>query len=1064
MQNYVVYHLHSDLSSCVTSIDSITKPKQFIDKAKEYGMKAMAFSEHGSVMMWLKKKEMIEAAGMKYIHAEEFYITEILEEKIKDNMHCILIAKNYDGVLELNKLSSRAFNREDNHFYYMPRISLEELENTSDNILCTSACLASPLAKGSNNAKKRFLNFLIKNKDRCYLEIQHHAEDRQIKYNQYLYKLSQKYEIPLITGTDTHALNDEHMKARAILQQAKNIHFEDEDAWDLSFKSYNELIEAYQKQNSLPLDIIVEAIENTNRMADKIEEFSMDKSYKYPHLWENSEKVFIDKIKQGIKKRGVDKYPNRKEYAERIKYELKAYKHNQAIDFMLLMEDIISWCRTQNIQIGYGRGSVNGSVIAWILGITEMDSIKHGLNFERFMNIERVSLSDIDTDFPPSRIEDVKQYIFSRHGLYCSDIATFNTIADKGAIRDVGRALGLPLNEVNIICDSVDNEKNYNFNKKKYPELFKYVDMVKGVVVSCGNHPCGIITAPYSIDDRLGLFTTKTDSYPISQLYMKEVDSLNYVKLDCLKLDTIELIANTCKLANIPMITPDNMDIDDIAVWNSIRDDTTGIFQWEGDVGNSYIKQLMSDLSIQKFSERDSNFSRMTLMSIGNSAIRPAGASYREDLANGIIRDSGSSVLNDFLKPTFGYLVFQCQIIEFLHKYCGFTMGEADIVRRHFSKKIGTENDIPIIQNGGYLTNEKKHYIKGFIQTMNEIFNMPENEAKEVIKGFLKVIEDASSYLFSLNHSQPYSYEGYACGYLRYYYPLEFIITGLNIFQDNENKTLEYTRYAKKIGIKIQSVKFGKSRATYSCDKITNSIYKGMASIKFLNDKIADELYELGQNDYRLFIDLLVDIKEKTSVNSRQLEILVKLDFFSQFGEINKLLEQIRIFELIYDKKQFKIDKIKELRLPIESFEKCSKQKIEKIFKNFDSQELIKDICSKINYPETTIFQKIKYQQEHYGYIQITIPNINPSYAFVQKIDGKQSKKVNLYRLNDGSIETVKVRAKAYSNHPFNEGDIIKTIDCYDDKKWKYDSEDDSYYQIDETERILSKWSIVEDD
>ncbi len=739
--NYVVYHLHSDLSSCVTSIDSITKFDEYIEKAKEYGMAALGFSEHGSFFSWVKKKEHIEAVGMKYIHASEFYVTKTLEEKIKDNKHVVLIARNYDGVLELNRLSSISFNREDGHYYYVPRISIDELCHTSDNVICTSACLGGILAHGDDDMREQFLAFLEKNKHRCFLEIQHHEKsDEQIKYNQYLYNLSQKTGIPLIAGTDTHALNDEHMQARAILQKAKDISFPEEDEWDLTFKSYDELVEAYFQQGSLPMDVVKKAIDNTNKMADMIEPFELDRSYKYPHLWENSEQVLMKKIKEGIKRRGVDKYPNRNEYAKRVKYELAAYKHNQAIDFMLLMEDIVNWCRTQDIQIGYGRGSVNGSVIAWLLGITEMDSIKHNLNFDRFMNIERVSLSDVDTDFPPSRIEDVKRYIFNKHGLYCCDIATFNTIADKGAIRDVCRALfsnkkvpknlqkkadtmieayenlgDLGENVRNAIngdylkiseelCAAVDNEEEYKKVREKYPNVFKYVDLVKGGGVSVGNHPCGTVVAPYSIDDRMGTFTTTTDAYPISQIYMKEIDGLNYVKLDLLKLDTIELIANTCKLAQIPMLTPDNMDINDVNVWNSMRDDTMQIFQWEGKTGDNYIKRLLSDENIKKYKEVDENVDRMTLLSIGNSAIRPAGASYRDDLANGIIRKSGSEAIDDFLKPTFGYLVFQCQIIEFLHSYCGFTMGEADVVRRHFAKKTGTDKDIPIIKDGGYMT------------------------------------------------------------------------------------------------------------------------------------------------------------------------------------------------------------------------------------------------------------------------------------------------------------------------------------------------------------------------
>lgn len=1064
MSNYVCYHLHSDLSNGVTSIDSVTKPDQYIQKAKECGMTALAFSEHGSVFSWVKKKEHIEAAGMKYIHAEEFYVTYSLEEKIRDNRHVILIARNYEGVLELNTLSSASFNRQDGHFYYMPRITLDELINTSDNIIVTSACLGGLLTyKSCPDMQRTFLRFLRKNKHRCFLEIQHHNVQEQTDYNQYLYRISQKYGIRLIAGTDTHALNEEHLEARLVLQKAKNIAFPEEDAWDLSFKTYDQLMKAYNQQGALPSEVYTEAIENTNLMADMVEVFELDRSYKYPHLWDNPEHVFLDKIKAGIKRRGVDQYPNRQEYADRVKYEIEAYKHNQAIDFMLLMEDIISWCRTQNIQTGYGRGSVNGSVIAWLLGITEMDSIKHNLNFERFMNIERVSLSDIDTDFPPSRIEEVKQYIFQKHGLYCCDIATFNTIADKGAIRDVGRALNIPLDTVGEICDTVDNEDQYRESRENYPELFKYVDMVKGVVVSVGNHPCGTVVAPYSVDDRMGLFSTSTDAYPISQIYMKEIDGLNYVKLDLLKLDTIELIANTCSLAGIPILTPDNLDITDINVWNSMRDDTTQIFQWEGTTGDNYIKKLLSDENIKKFQKVDKNVDRMTLLSIGNSAIRPAGASYREDLAHGIVRKSGSDAIDDFLKPTFGYLVFQCQIIEFLHSYCGFTMGEADIVRRHFAKKTGTENDIPIIKDGGYLTPEKKHYIPGFIASMKEQYGMTQEEADKTIVAFLKVIEDASMYLFSINHSAPYSYEGYASAWLRYYYPVEFITCALNINKDNAEKTQALTNYASKVGIKIESIKFRHSTYDYSCSSQERVIYKGVESVKYLSGSIASELYALRDNHYDTFIDLLEDINTKTSCNSRQLEILIKLDYFSEFGTFTKLVKQAEIVNKLHERKQIKVQELHEWNLTKVQVEPFASSISEKIVKISDINELIKYICEHTEYPDPDIKEQLAVESEFLGYISTIIPQASEDYYYVTGLSGYNNSLLSLYQLKTG--KTIKLKNKAKNIDPPVAGDIIKILQIEERNKWRKvvptPDNPKGFEKTDEREEVLVKYSFV---
>ena len=1393
--NYTVMHLHSDLSNGVTNIDSITKFNQYIDYAKSLGMKALAFSEHGSVFSWVKKKEVIEAAGMKYIHAEEFYVTKSLDEKVRDNWHCLLIALNYDGVKEINTLSSKSFNREDGHFYYVPRITFDELIHTSNNIIISTACLGGILVHADNDIRKLFIKFLKNNKDRCYLEIQHHNVEDQKKYNKYLYNLSQKYGIPLIAMTDTHALNEEHLLGRSILQQSKNIHFDNEDGWDLTFKTYDELIAAYKKQNALPIDVVLEAIENTNKLADRVEEFSLDKSYKYPHLWEDSEKLFIKKIKEGIKRRGVDKYPNRNEYADRVRYEMAAYKHNGAIDFMLLMEDIVSWCRDNNIGIGYGRGSVNGSVIAWLLGITEMDSIKHKLNFDRFMNIERVSLSDIDTDFPPSRIEEVKQYVFNHPGLHCSDIITFNTIADKGAIRDVGRALKIPLDEVGQICDAVDNEERYVEVREQYPELFKYVDMVKGTIISCGNHPCftkdalvltdigyktideikagdrvlthnkrykevndviitdnnsnfykiktglfdikatgnhpfyvrkpnkirfrsyndfinsevktydvpkwinaedikrgdmlgmpinknsiipsgekytslnfesndfwwivgryigdgwithnsnrntrylviccdhetselsdiltkikketfeyrvedreeiyriyiknmdlleylerfgkyadgkyltndvldlpieqlrsfirgymsadgsyvkrdniytfstvskklalglsmciakvymtpvtcttissheeillgrvvsckekykcnfhldkrkrernlyengyvwlycygseyvegiektynlsvyddnsytvnnmavhncGMVVAPHPLDDEIGLCTTSTDTCAISQIYMKEVDGLNYVKLDLLKLDTIELINNTCKLAGIERCTPDNLDITDVDVWNSMRDDTTAIFQWEGRTGDDYIKKLLSDKNIEKFKEVDENIDRMTLLSIGNSAIRPAGASYREDLANGIVRESGSEAIDDFLKPTFGYLVFQCQIIEFLHEYCGFTMGEADVVRRHFAKKTGTEEDIPRIK-------------AGFIDTMKDKYHMNKDEAEKSIMAFLQVIEDASNYLFSINHSQPYSYEGYACGWLRYYYPVEFLTCALNINKDNEDKTKALTNYAKKVGIKIMPVRFRHSTFEYTADPENKYIYKAISSIKFMNDKVSQELYDLRDNQYDNFINLLVHIGQ-TSCNSRQLEILIDLGFFEEFGHPNMLKKQYELFEKFYGKKQIKKEIL--AGYPLWVFEKHAVKETEKQFRFENTLPMLIELCQTIDYPKTTIKNRIQSELTHLGYIQTTIDTIEDKYYYVTDLSGNW---LTLYQLNSGHSKKIKSRKKYLSETEIDTGKIIKVLEISEEPRWRKDAMGE-WYRSEETEPILTRFLVL---
>lgn len=394
---YVPYHMHSMLSNGTTNIDSITNFRDYVKAAADCGMPALGISEHGNIFEWLHKKEAIEKAGMKYIHCVEAYITadtDDVSEKNRDNYHCVLIAKNYDGVKEINKMTSKSFDRNDCHFYYMPRITFDELYKTSDNVIITTACLGGVLHNGDDIIKEQFLTFLANNKHRCYLEIQHHNIEEQIEYNKYLYAVSKTMGIPLIVGTDTHALNELQMEGRSILQAAKDVHFDGEDSWDLVFKTPEELLNTYKKQKSLPINVVEDAMQNSIRMAESIEPFNVDHSPKYPKLYEDSEAVFKEKINQGVVSRGIMSKPNYQEYVDRIHYEYDTYKHNGAIDFMLLEEDYKSEMRKKGVRFGYSRGSVSGSIIAYLLGITDVDSIKYNLNFERFMNKERISLAD----------------------------------------------------------------------------------------------------------------------------------------------------------------------------------------------------------------------------------------------------------------------------------------------------------------------------------------------------------------------------------------------------------------------------------------------------------------------------------------------------------------------------------------------------------------------------------------------------------------------------------------------------------------------------------------------
>lgn len=1055
MNNYVVFHLHSDMSNGVTNIDSVTKFQEYINRAAELGMTALAFSEHGSVFGWYEKKECIEKAGMKYIHAAEFYITEKIDLddsgnpiKLRDNMHCVLIARNFEGVKEINRLATKSFNRKDGHYYYAPRIELDDLLETTDNVIVSSACLGGILNRGSDDAKKRFLNFMVKNKHRCFLEVQHHDVLDQKKYNKDLVALHDTYDIPLIAGTDTHSLNDEHAKGRKILQLSKNIHFGEEDGWDLTFKSYDELCEAYEKQGVLSEDIYLEAISNTNKMADMVEPFTMDKSTKYPHIYDNSEQTFKDKINKAYRDHPyLRKRYTQKEVVKRIREEFEVYKKTGSIDFMLLETYVREWERENGIQSGYGRGSVSGSLIAYALGITQMDSKKFGLNFFRFMNPDRVTNADIDTDYCSTDREKIKYFLLHDRmnlpNIKTSEIITFNTIATKGAIKDVCRALNVPLDEAQQISDAVGIDGTIDdVWKQKYSEVFEYVDIVSGTIVSIGSHPSGVLVSDKEIEADVGLCSLSTSDYPVSMLDMHSLDTLFYVKLDILGLDNIGVINECCKLAGIERLTPDNVNLEDEDVWRSIRNDTTMIFQWESDSAAAYLKKFMSDDVIAKAKDNSKDFSYIKWFSFGNGLLRPACASYRDEVADGVFYDNGFKELNDFLAPEAGRVCMQETIMQFLVKFCGYSNAESDNVRRGIAKKKGTEQLLPEIE-------------RRFIEYSSAHYDITREKCEEVIKPFLQIILDASSYGFSWNHSDAYSCIGYVSGYLRYYYPLEFLTAAFNIFTGKEDKIVSITEYANKIGVKVLPPKFRYSRSGYQMSKETNSIYKGLESIKFMNAEVSEKLYEMKDKQFNSFLDLL----EVFPGNSRQREILIKLGYFEEFGGTLKLLKLCDLYDLYHGKKLLKKDK---LSLPLNLVQKHAISETAKQYK-FDGasmDNLIREFAEMIPDGEIPLRTRLEAEAEFLGYISYTNPKFQNT-GFILDVNTKYSPKISVYRLDTGEMITYKLSKALYQKNPFDSNSIIK---FYSEERQKSKKVDGEWVKLPEQEKWITNYIIKNTD
>lgn len=554
-------------------------------------------------------------------------------------------------------------------------------------------------------------------------------------------------------------------------------------------------------------------------------------------------------------------------------------------------------------------------------------------------------------------------------------------MALKQAIKDAGRGLGIEsyiCNEIASNCDEKSDDKTAeNRYREQYPELFKFVDIFNGVIKSVGSHPSGFVVSPIPLDENMGTMYTKESLYPVSQINMKEIDAQNYVKLDLLGLNNVTIIDKACKIIGIPFVTPDTIDDEDMDVWRSMREDTLGVFQMESASAQQYLKLLFRDTTIEKLREGAPELKMMSLLSIANGAIRPSGNSYRYDLSSGITKSYGHEALDKMMAETGSYMVFQETINRFLVEFCGFTESDADSVRRGLAKKSGTEQFLPDIK-------------KGFLDTMTTIHKDTAEHAEEILDSFLQVIADASDYAFSLNHSQSYSYIGYVCAWLKYYYPVEFLTSILNSTSfSKKEKISEIMSLAKRKKVTINPIKFGKSGALYQPDLETHSIYKGVESISYMNTTVANQLLELSKaKNYESFTDLLVSIQENTSANSAQLEILIRLDYFKEFGNKYILIKVWEFFTNQYKRTLVEKTKVKRLAWIKE---------VERML-----------YC--LPYEKETIEEQIEYERLKLGYPMTTFPEINENLYYVLDIDKKYTPKILLYRLSDGEESLFKMK------------------------------------------------------
>ena len=1016
--SYCVYHLHSDLSL----LDSCSKFQEYVDLAKSQGMTAIASTEHGLPRSWVEKKMSCDAAGIKFIHGVEIYLTASLDEKVRDNYHTVLLAKNEDGVHELNELIE--LSTRPDHFYYNNRITFEEFLAISPNIIKTSACLASPLAR-LDPSDPMYLR-LAKHYD--FLEVQHHNDPDQASYNKRLLQLSRQLNKPLIAGTDTHSSSSYKAECRDVLMEYKEQKYPGEDGFDMVWKTEDELVEAYEKQGALPRNVYMEAIANTNVMAGMVEDFKLDKSPKYPILYGSPEadekklkeityRMLDDKIQ-----RGVIPFEQHGAFFRDCKEELEAFHQTNMSGFMLSMSEIISWCRNNNIPIGPCRGSVGGSRVAYVTDIIDMNPVTYNTVFSRFCNSARVELGDIDCDCIDTDRPKIFEHIVNKFGeKYCARVAAYGTIADLSFIDDCGGGLAIiwerehhpekfrengrmdkvkyefdaknPYNPKKLLAIKKEYREDPDATMMKYPDLFYYYDGMAGTRISQSVHPAGMVISCETLDDHWGVFNKDGDRCLL--LTMDEAHDVSLVKYDMLVLKTVQVINDCCKLAGLKYPRMHEINFCDREVWKDICKDQLGIFQFES--------QFAAD-SLAKFKPK--SIEEITVI---NAALRPSGQSYRDDLLQRKVHKNPTPQIDEVLSNSLGYLVYQEQTIAFLQKVCGLSASYADTIRRAIGKKNKPVIDkaMPEILDG-YCRNSPK----------------PRAEAEEEAKEFLKVIEDASAYSFGYNHATGYSLLSYLCGYYKHYYPEQFIAAYLkNAANDDDINTGR--AMAKRRGIQMTKPKFRQDNRTFCIDPVEHTISDALSSIKGVGLKDAEALWNLKNREYGTFVELLRDMTlYPGALNTAVIEKLIKLDYFREFGSIKKLL---RLYDEFYNGAHC----FKTTLVPA-SQQKRMNELI--AIETGDNSGVVGFLFGLLDNPKekTSItideddpLEVVRYECELIGSPMTLLPSAYKGLYAVIEVDEKYSPKIRMQSLTTGNVGMMKALKKTFAANPLKAGNII---------------------------------------
>lgn len=1018
-------HVHT----CFSLLDSTIKLRELVSRVKELGVEALCVTEHGNLYSSVELYKLCQEYGVKYIMGCEMYITPqhpSIKNKENKYNHLVVIAKNETGRLNLIKLVSEGNKYK---YYGKPRIDYNMLLEHKEGLIVTAACLGGEVQRAIMDGDIiKATNIALKYKndfgDDYYLELQSHRDDEQRMVNRKLLEMAKELDIKYIITPDAHYLTAEDQKYHNVFVQIGQAREAGEFYTDCYIQTEEEV---YQFCDNMTREEVAFGLAMTEEIADKCNVTIPLSAPIMPHI--NIPDQFKDEMDylkylcvQGFRNKKIDTLPieKQREYLDRLKYEISTIREMGFEGYYLLVESYANSVRRR----GIARGSGGGSLVAYLTNIVDIDPVKYGLYFERFLDVgalellkngtitkEQLKIPDVDLDFGKQDRNNIMNNIVEQYGQNrVAALGSFQYIWAKGAIKDIGKVLGISFETTNKMTKNLGDESIeealelglLDEYKGEYPELFVYAEKLAGLPKSFSMHPCGKIIAMEDIIT-YNAVEISDDGELVLQGDMHTAEDLGLVKIDILGLRTVDVIYDVLDMIgkDYEYIAPHNLDFNDKKVFENFRNGfTDGIFQFESDG----MKKTLENIEVSELND----------LFVANALYRPGSMKFIENYA---LRKKGLEEyeflhpdLEDILGNTYGIIVFQEQLIE-IGRLAKLT--NPDELRQATAKK--KDKLLAKLNPELYDGLQKRGWTVEQLDTLWDI------------------MLDFAKYSFNLSHSAAYAIIAYICMYLKTYHPKEFICAWINSYGGKIDKLPVCKREAQRLGIPL---KVGDWRSASSiCTVKDEHIEIGTLIIKFCNTSIAEELKLFSNNNYNYFVDLIRDIKMNTTMNNRQLKILTSLNFFSEFGRNNKLLAVLEEYDKRLKNKNLKETTVEKRLVELKEFELSQENK------NLDAKS------------------QVQSEKESLGFESSVYPNVPENIYMVTEIDDKYTPKLRMYRLKDGLCITMKCKKNDIKLNPFGEFSVIKVQEIT--KKNKTKKVDGEWVKTDEKEIHLTSWTVV---